>query len=102
VTPAGRLLRLEQLYPFRRGLSDSAATGHPVPLGAGEPSNQGRSFVRWRMRTCSWRRPPTIRGPESRQPGDRQLQIQGRAAIVGAALKRPREARRPPSGDRGG
>ena len=72
-----------------------------------EPSNQGPwSFVRWRIEDLlvAGGRLRYVGRKEAASPatGSYQIHRAEEAAIVDAALKRPREARRPPSGDRGG
>ena len=72
-----------------------------------EPSNQGPwSFVRWRIEDLlvAGGRLRYVGRKEAASPatGSYKIHQAEEAAIVGAALKRPREARRPPSGDRRG
>jgi 2-oxoglutarate dehydrogenase E1 component len=105
------LLRLEQLYPFPA--AELAAVLHRYPAATQfrwvqeEPSNQGPwSFVRWRIEELL--EPGTrlryVGRKEAASPatGSYKIHRAEEAAIVEAAMKRPREARRTPTGDDGG
>ena len=105
------LLRLEQLYPFPAAELEAAFRRYPAATQfrwvQEEPSNQGPwSFVRWRIEDLlvAGGRLRYVGRKEAASPatGSYQIHQAEEAAIVDAALKRPREARRPPSGDRRG
>jgi 2-oxoglutarate dehydrogenase E1 component len=104
------LLRLEQLYPFPAAALSVALRRYPAAIQfrwvQEEPSNQGPwSFVRWRIEELL--EPGTrlryVGRKEAASPatGSYKIHQAEEAAIVQAALKRPRETRRAPPGDGG-
>ena len=100
------LLRVEQLYPFPATELEAAIRRYPgatqVRWVQEEPSNQGPwSFVRWRIEELlgAGGRLRYVGRKEAASPatGSYKIHQAEEAAIVDAALKRPREGRRPSS-----
>jgi 2-oxoglutarate dehydrogenase E1 component len=105
------LLRLEQLYPFPAAELEAALRRYPAATQfrwvQEEPSNQGPwSFARWRIQDLleAGVRLRYVGRKEAASPatGSYKIHRAEEAAIVEATLRRPREARRIPTGDDGG